>query len=161
MNFESATQVYDILMKDEEEWGWEEEECKRGEDSPWLGSIFADGIWKISISPNPVHVQESKCDEHCYSESSWEAKCQERSVQPRKREESWDCDGCGNRNYSWRMVCNMRNCRKIKPAHLRKDKVPAKSWVCWACGNLNYDKKSGAAYCNMRRCRSPRYGAAC
>lgn len=36
----------------------------------------------------------------------------------------WICVVCGNKNYSWRHVCNMRKCRAPKPGHLTSQPLP-------------------------------------
>lgn len=65
----------------------------------------------------------------------------------------WICIVCGNKNYSWRHVCNMRKCRAPKPGHLTSQPLPPGSWACLNCGNLNYAERT---VCNMRKCKSPR-----
>jgi len=65
----------------------------------------------------------------------------------------WFCASCGNTNYAWRHVCNMRKCRAPKPGHLNVEPSPPGSWACLSCGNLNYAERN---ICNMRKCRAPR-----
>lgn len=68
------------------------------------------------------------------------------------KKQDWECKVCGNKNYSWRHVCNMRRCRAPKPGYLTEP-VPPGSWPCLSCGNLNYAER---LICNMRKCRAPR-----
>mmetsp|Transcript_2811 Transcript_2811/g.4440 ORF Transcript_2811/g.4440 Transcript_2811/m.4440 type:complete len:233 (-) Transcript_2811:442-1140(-) len=67
--------------------------------------------------------------------------------------EKWTCPSCGNENYKWRFVCNIRRCRQLKPKELLDCKLPKDAWVCFACGNLNFGHRR---QCNMRNCRAPR-----
>ncbi|GBG35000.1 RanBP2-type zinc finger protein At1g67325 [Hondaea fermentalgiana] len=67
--------------------------------------------------------------------------------------EKWTCPSCGNENYKWRFVCNIRRCRQLKPKELLDCKLPKDAWVCFACGNLNFGHRRS---CNMRNCRAPR-----
>eukprot|EP00924_Labyrinthula_sp_SR-Ha-C_P013334 snap_masked-scaffold_45-processed-gene-1.72-mRNA-1 protein AED:1.00 eAED:1.00 QI:0/-1/0/0/-1/1/1/0/352 len=64
----------------------------------------------------------------------------------------WICQVCGNKNYSWRHVCNMRKCRAPKPGGFGVNTPPG-SWACLSCGNLNYAER---VVCNMRKCRAPK-----
>lgn len=68
------------------------------------------------------------------------------------RKDDWLCLVCGNKNYSWRHVCNMRKCRAPRPGQLTES-PPTGSWPCLSCGNLNYAER---VVCNMRKCRTPR-----
>mmetsp|Transcript_442 Transcript_442/g.530 ORF Transcript_442/g.530 Transcript_442/m.530 type:complete len:264 (+) Transcript_442:441-1232(+) len=70
----------------------------------------------------------------------------------------WICGSCGNTNYAWRHVCNMRKCRAPKPGHLNVEPSPPGSWACLSCGNLNYAERT---VCNMRKCRAPRPNVKC
>eukprot|EP00898_Chlorokybus_atmophyticus_P002173 jgi/Chlat1/2957/Chrsp2S04692 len=83
-------------------------------------------------------------------------------------EGDWACPSCGNTNFAFRKVCNMRRCGAPRPAHLdyldhepvvsRKfaktdDGQPDGSWVCNACGNVNYPFRTK---CNRRNCGAPK-----
>eukprot|EP01083_Nonionella_stella_P159728 521410_1 len=64
--------------------------------------------------------------------------------------ESWNCKKCGNENFGWRSVCNMRNCRTPKsPEEIRQNG----EWICPECQNNNYSTR---LVCNMRTCRAKR-----
>ncbi|XP_010556138.1 PREDICTED: ranBP2-type zinc finger protein At1g67325-like isoform X3 [Tarenaya hassleriana] len=72
------------------------------------------------------------------------------------RENDWTCPNCGNVNFSFRTVCNMRKCSTPKPESqaeitdkIFKQKVPEGSWKCDKCGNLNYPFRT---MCNRQNC---------
>ncbi|KAL9256987.1 RanBP2-type zinc finger protein-like protein [Drosera capensis] len=72
------------------------------------------------------------------------------------RDNDWTCPKCGNVNFSFRTVCNMRKCNTPKPesqgAKLEKNnkqKMPEGSWKCDECGNINYPFR---AKCNRQNC---------
>lgn len=60
--------------------------------------------------------------------------------------EQWQCEKCGNMNYSGRMQCNMRKCQAPKPGQ---------NWTCPECGNENYGNRM---FCNMRSCQKAKPG---
>ncbi|KAL9225550.1 hypothetical protein vseg_001457 [Gypsophila vaccaria] len=72
------------------------------------------------------------------------------------RDNDWACPKCGNVNFSFRTVCNMRKCGTPKPASqaARSDKhskpnMPDGSWKCDQCGNINYPFRTK---CNKQNC---------
>ncbi|XP_022887592.1 ranBP2-type zinc finger protein At1g67325-like isoform X2 [Olea europaea var. sylvestris] len=72
------------------------------------------------------------------------------------RDNDWACPKCGNVNFSFRTVCNMRKCNTPKPgsqvARLgrnTKPDMPEGSWKCEECGNLNYPFRTK---CNRQNC---------
>lgn len=76
-----------------------------------------------------------------------------------KSDGDWTCPKCGNTNYSFRVVCNMKKCNTPKPsdpapqAHgkpsLTDVAAPDGSWTCDQCGNVNYPFRTK---CNRRSC---------
>ncbi|GAB2280641.1 hypothetical protein Dimus_015267 [Dionaea muscipula] len=72
------------------------------------------------------------------------------------RDNDWTCPKCGNVNFSFRIVCNMRKCNTSKPGHQgnksdknSKQKMPEGSWKCDQCGNINYPFRTK---CNRQNC---------
>ncbi|CAN0896123.1 RanBP2-type zinc finger protein At1g67325 [Linum grandiflorum] len=72
------------------------------------------------------------------------------------RDKDWTCPNCGNMNFSFRTVCNMRKCNTPKPGSqaAMSDKnsnqnTPEGSWKCEKCNNLNYPFRSK---CNRPSC---------
>ncbi|KAJ8616874.1 hypothetical protein MRB53_013060 [Persea americana] len=74
------------------------------------------------------------------------------------RDNDWTCPECGNVNFSFRTVCNMRKCGTPKPEsqtsrseNLKgsKSKMPEGSWKCEKCNNINYPFRTK---CNRQNC---------
>ncbi|XP_073021325.1 ranBP2-type zinc finger protein At1g67325-like isoform X2 [Primulina eburnea] len=71
------------------------------------------------------------------------------------RDSDWSCPKCGNVNFSFRLVCNMRKCNTPKPGqgakYNKKSKpdMPEGSWKCEKCDNINYHFRSK---CNRQNC---------
>ncbi|XP_075485780.1 ranBP2-type zinc finger protein At1g67325-like isoform X2 [Primulina tabacum] len=71
------------------------------------------------------------------------------------RDSDWSCPKCGNVNFSFRSVCNMRKCNTPKPGqgakYNKKSKpdMPEGSWKCEKCNNINYPFRSK---CNRQNC---------
>ncbi|CAM8881883.1 unnamed protein product [Rhodiola kirilowii] len=72
------------------------------------------------------------------------------------RENDWTCPKCGNVNFSFRPVCNMRKCntarpgsQPAKPDKNPKQKMPDGSWKCDQCNNINYPFRTK---CNRQNC---------
>ncbi|PKA62540.1 RanBP2-type zinc finger protein [Apostasia shenzhenica] len=74
------------------------------------------------------------------------------------RDNDWTCPNCGNRNFSFRDICNMRKCNTPRPANqgLKSDnskgskpKMPEGSWKCEKCNNINYPFRTK---CNRQNC---------
>ncbi|XP_026458182.1 ranBP2-type zinc finger protein At1g67325-like [Papaver somniferum] len=72
------------------------------------------------------------------------------------RDSDWTCPNCGNINFSFRTVCNMRKCSTPKPGSQpsksdknSKQKMPEGSWKCGKCNNINYPFR---AKCNRQNC---------
>ncbi|XP_010530550.1 PREDICTED: ranBP2-type zinc finger protein At1g67325 isoform X2 [Tarenaya hassleriana] len=73
------------------------------------------------------------------------------------RDNDWTCPNCGNVNFSFRTVCNMRKCNTPKPGYQvggsdnksSKQKAPEGSWKCDKCGNINYPFRTK---CNRPNC---------
>ncbi|KAF9688966.1 hypothetical protein SADUNF_Sadunf01G0042900 [Salix dunnii] len=68
----------------------------------------------------------------------------------------WACPKCGNINFSFRTVCNMRKCNTPKPGSQvaksdknSKQKMPEGSWKCEKCNNINYPFRMK---CNRQNC---------
>ncbi|KAJ6393153.1 hypothetical protein OIU77_022603 [Salix suchowensis] len=68
----------------------------------------------------------------------------------------WACPKCGNINFSFRTVCNMRKCNTPKPGSQvakseknSKQKMPEGSWKCEKCNNINYPFRTK---CNRQNC---------
>lgn len=76
-----------------------------------------------------------------------------------KSDGDWTCPKCGNTNYSFRIVCNMKKCNIPKPStpapqtHGKASPAdvaaPDGSWTCNQCGNVNYPFRT---QCNRRSC---------
>ncbi|XP_065874944.1 ranBP2-type zinc finger protein At1g67325 [Euphorbia lathyris] len=72
------------------------------------------------------------------------------------RDNDWTCPKCGNINFSFRTVCNMRKCNTPKPGSQAakneknpKQKMPEGSWKCEKCNNINYPFRTK---CNRQNC---------
>ncbi|CAL1413554.1 unnamed protein product [Linum trigynum] len=72
------------------------------------------------------------------------------------RDNDWSCPKCGNINFSFRTVCNMRKCNTPKPGSQpaksdknSKQKMPEGSWKCEKCNNINYPFRTK---CNRPNC---------
>uniref|UniRef100_A0A1D1Y8U1 RanBP2-type zinc finger protein At1g67325 n=2 Tax=Anthurium amnicola TaxID=1678845 RepID=A0A1D1Y8U1_9ARAE len=74
------------------------------------------------------------------------------------RESDWICPNCGNNNFSFRTVCNMRKCNtprpgtqapKMEDSKSSKQKMPEGSWKCEKCNNINYPFRTK---CNRQNC---------
>nr|XP_043627043.1 ranBP2-type zinc finger protein At1g67325-like [Erigeron canadensis] len=71
------------------------------------------------------------------------------------RENDWECPKCGNVNFSFRTVCNMRKCNTPKPGSQQTTKpakssnMPEGSWKCDQCNNINYPFRTK---CNRQNC---------
>ncbi|XP_076959311.1 ranBP2-type zinc finger protein At1g67325-like [Bidens hawaiensis] len=77
------------------------------------------------------------------------------------RENDWECPKCGNVNFSFRTVCNMRKCstpkpifqgvsmQTAKPSKSAKTDTPEGSWKCEKCNNINYPFRTK---CNRQNC---------
>ncbi|KAK4779618.1 hypothetical protein SAY87_015724 [Trapa incisa] len=72
------------------------------------------------------------------------------------RDNDWTCPKCGNVNFSFREVCNMRKCNTPKPGSQvskldrnSKQKMPEGSWTCEQCNNINYPFRTK---CNRQNC---------
>ncbi|RYR11532.1 hypothetical protein Ahy_B04g069052 isoform A [Arachis hypogaea] len=72
------------------------------------------------------------------------------------RDNDWTCPKCGNVNFSFRPVCNMRKCNTPKPGSQpsksdknSKQKMPEGSWKCDKCNNINYPFRTK---CNRQNC---------
>ncbi|XP_074295676.1 ranBP2-type zinc finger protein At1g67325-like isoform X1 [Silene latifolia] len=72
------------------------------------------------------------------------------------RDNDWACPSCGNVNFSFRTVCNMRKCGTPKPASqvAKSDRnsrpnMPDGSWKCEQCGNINFPFRTK---CNKQNC---------
>ncbi|KAI3515958.1 hypothetical protein L1887_14865 [Cichorium endivia] len=73
-----------------------------------------------------------------------------------KSENDWVCPNCGNVNFSFRTVCNMRKCNTPKPVSQAsksgkssKSEMPDGSWKCEKCNNINYPFRTK---CNRQNC---------
>ncbi|XP_019707885.1 ranBP2-type zinc finger protein At1g67325 isoform X2 [Elaeis guineensis] len=74
------------------------------------------------------------------------------------RDSDWTCPNCGNINFSFRTVCNMRKCFTPRPGTQgsksenskgSKPKMPEGSWKCEKCNNINYPFRTK---CNRQNC---------
>ncbi|WOL17215.1 ranBP2-type zinc finger protein [Canna indica] len=74
------------------------------------------------------------------------------------RENDWTCPNCGNNNFGFRTVCNMRKCNTPRPgsqgsksdnSKSSKPKMPEGSWKCEKCNNINYPFRTK---CNRQNC---------
>ncbi|KAL4587054.1 hypothetical protein LXL04_011704 [Taraxacum kok-saghyz] len=70
------------------------------------------------------------------------------------RENDWACPKCGNVNFSFRTVCNMRKCNTPKPGSQggksgKSSNMPEGSWKCEKCNNINYPFRTK---CNRQNC---------
>ncbi|KAK4763176.1 hypothetical protein SAY86_008944 [Trapa natans] len=72
------------------------------------------------------------------------------------RDNDWACPKCGNVNFSFRTVCNMRKCNTPKPGSQvskldknSKQKMPEGSWKCEQCANINFPFRTK---CNRQNC---------
>ncbi|XP_020244283.1 ranBP2-type zinc finger protein At1g67325 isoform X2 [Asparagus officinalis] len=75
------------------------------------------------------------------------------------REDDWNCPSCGNLNFAFRTVCNMRKCNTPRPGSQgskfdnskgsNKPKMPEGSWKCPKCNNINYPFRTK---CNRQNC---------
>lgn len=72
------------------------------------------------------------------------------------RDNDWICPKCGNINFSFRTVCNMRKCNTPKSESQvsksdksSKQKMPEGSWKCEKCNNVNYPFRTK---CNRKNC---------
>ncbi|KAK4399602.1 RanBP2-type zinc finger protein [Sesamum angolense] len=72
------------------------------------------------------------------------------------RDNDWACPKCGNLNFSFRTVCNMRKCNTPKPGSQGgksgknpKPDMPEGSWKCEKCNNINYPFRTK---CNRQNC---------
>ncbi|KAK4488754.1 hypothetical protein RD792_004538, partial [Penstemon davidsonii] len=72
------------------------------------------------------------------------------------RDNDWTCPKCGNVNFSFRTVCNMRKCNTPKPGSQSmksvknsKPDMPEGSWKCEKCNNINYPFRTK---CNRQNC---------
>ncbi|XP_047323982.1 ranBP2-type zinc finger protein At1g67325-like [Impatiens glandulifera] len=76
------------------------------------------------------------------------------------RDNDWECPKCGNVNFSFRTVCNMRKCNTAKPGSQAaksdrnsKQKMPEGSWKCDKCNNINFPFRTK---CNRQNCGAER-----
>ncbi|KAI3467715.1 hypothetical protein Pfo_024378 [Paulownia fortunei] len=70
------------------------------------------------------------------------------------RDNDWSCPKCGNVNFSFRTVCNMRKCNTPKPGSQgaksgKNSNMPEGSWKCEKCNNINYPFRTK---CNRQNC---------
>ncbi|RDY05505.1 RanBP2-type zinc finger protein, partial [Mucuna pruriens] len=72
------------------------------------------------------------------------------------RDNDWICPKCGNINFSFRTVCNMRKCNtpksesQVPKSDKNSDqKMPEGSWKCEKCNNINYPFRTK---CNRKNC---------
>ncbi|CAL0306351.1 unnamed protein product [Lupinus luteus] len=71
-------------------------------------------------------------------------------------DDDWKCPKCGNINFSFRTVCNMRKCNTSKPESQvsksdkhSKQNMPEGCWKCEKCNNVNYPFRTK---CNRQNC---------
>ncbi|XP_057486351.1 ranBP2-type zinc finger protein At1g67325-like isoform X1 [Actinidia eriantha] len=93
----------------------------------------------VAMSPRPGFFQDDKP--------------QKKDV---TRDNDWTCPKCGNVNFSFRTVCNMRTCntprpgpQDAKPDKSYKQKMPEGTWKCEKCNNINYPFRTK---CNRQNC---------
>ncbi|GFP88388.1 ranbp2-type zinc finger protein at1g67325 [Phtheirospermum japonicum] len=74
------------------------------------------------------------------------------------RGNDWACPKCGNVNFSFRTLCNMRKCNTPKPGppqggkpckNSSKPDMKEGSWKCEKCNNINYPFRTK---CNRQTC---------
>nr|GMD98012.1 ranBP2-type zinc finger protein At1g67325 isoform X1 [Ipomoea batatas] len=70
------------------------------------------------------------------------------------RDNDWTCPKCGNVNFSFRTICNMRKCNTPKPGSQgaksgKSSNMPEGSWKCEKCNNINYPFRTK---CNRPNC---------
>ncbi|CAA2965283.1 ranBP2-type zinc finger At1g67325-like isoform X1 [Olea europaea subsp. europaea] len=70
------------------------------------------------------------------------------------RDNDWTCPKCGNVNFSFRTVCNMRKCNTPRPGSQgersgKNSNMQEGSWKCEECGNINYPIRTK---CNRQNC---------
>ncbi|KAL6529341.1 hypothetical protein OROGR_014964 [Orobanche gracilis] len=72
------------------------------------------------------------------------------------RDNDWSCPKCGNVNFSFRTVCNMRKCNTLKPGSQgsksgksSRPDMPEGSWKCEKCNNINFHFRTK---CNRQNC---------
>ncbi|CAI9291702.1 unnamed protein product [Lactuca saligna] len=75
-----------------------------------------------------------------------------------KSDNDWVCPNCGNVNFSFRTICNMRKCntpkrgsQASKSGKNSKGDMPDGSWKCDQCNNINYPFRT--------KCSRQNYGA--
>ncbi|KAI3816728.1 hypothetical protein L1987_16432 [Smallanthus sonchifolius] len=73
-----------------------------------------------------------------------------------KGDNDWTCPNCGNSNFSFRTVCNMRKCNTPKSGFQAgksgkslKTDMSDGSWKCDQCNNINYPFRTK---CNRQNC---------
>ncbi|KAJ0677574.1 putative Zinc finger, RanBP2-type [Helianthus annuus] len=71
-----------------------------------------------------------------------------------KGDNDWICPNCGNNNFSFRTVCNMRKCNTPKTGSQagsasKSFNMPDGSWKCEQCNNINYAFRTK---CNRQNC---------
>ncbi|CAI9299894.1 unnamed protein product [Lactuca saligna] len=81
---------------------------------------------------------------------------EEKAKKDGKSDNDWVCPDCGNVNFSFRTVCNMRKCSTPKPGSQAsksgknsKGDMPDGSWKCDKCNNINYPFRTK---CNRQNC---------
>jgi hypothetical protein len=77
-----------------------------------------------------------------------------------RKEDGWICKKCGNFNFGFHQVCNMRICQAPKAqncaailSNQAAQEVPTGEWKCEKCNNLNRPHRQ---FCNMRKCGAPK-----
>ncbi|KAH0461352.1 hypothetical protein IEQ34_008927 [Dendrobium chrysotoxum] len=79
-----------------------------------------------------------------------------------RHDNDWICPNCGNRNFAFRNICNMRKCNTPRPGNQApksenlkgsKPKMPDGSWKCEKCNNINYPFRTK---CNRQNCGAER-----
>ncbi|KAL7589186.1 hypothetical protein Lser_V15G40933 [Lactuca serriola] len=78
---------------------------------------------------------------------------EEKAKKDGKSENDWVCPNCGNVNFSFRTVCNMRKCNTPKPGskasksgnNSKGDRdMPDGSWKCDKCNNITIHSEQNA-----------------